>query len=71
MKTYVKGRQSILGVVKKSKYQQILQNVGEKITLKFILNSFLMIYCIDPLTEGIRTSEHEKNCSARCVLSRP
>jgi hypothetical protein len=57
--------------VKKSKYQQILQNVGEKITLKFILNSFLMIYCIVPLTEGIRTSEHEKNCSARCVLSRP
>lgn len=27
MKSYVKGRQSLLNAVKKSKYQQILQNV--------------------------------------------
>ncbi len=33
MKAYVKGRQSVVAAVRKSKYQQILQNVGNILNL--------------------------------------
>lgn len=40
MKAYLKGRQSVLGAVKKSKYQQILQSV-RILDYKTIISKYL------------------------------